>query len=161
MLKQIDLRFLFSYDEKAGILKWRYPQGNARIGVPAGNIDKEGYSVISVLGQKHRLHRVIWVYNFGDIPPTHYVDHINGDKLNNRLANLRLVTSKQSAANRGTFKSSKTGVRGVCRKGGKYTAQLQRNGVKTNLGVFNTIEEASSAYRVAAEEYYGEHIRPL
>lgn len=84
------------------------------------------------------------------------VDHINGNKLDNRRENLREATRSQNQAHRGAQKNSKSGVKGVSQRGSKWRAFIQVKGRTLWLGSFGTKEEAADAYRVAALRHYGE-----
>ena len=88
-------------------------------------------------------------------------DHRDGDGLNNRRVNLRPCTHSQNGANRGPQKNSKTGVKGVFRyrDTGKFLSYIMVRGKSRYLGIFDRIEDASAAYRKAAEEAFGEFAR--
>jgi hypothetical protein len=85
------------------------------------------------------------------------VDHINRRPLDNRRANLRLVTAAQSSSNRGVSRRSKTGIKGVIVDGNQFIAQCKKNGKLYFGGRFPTAEEAGRAYLVLAEEIHGEY----
>lgn len=100
-----------------------------------------------------KLHR--FLLNF----PTLEVDHINGNSLDNRLENLRLVTKEQNAQNKKLSKNSKSGYKGVSphKSSGKWQAQIRAFGKLKYLGVFNQPEEAHLAYVKASEKYHGNY----
>jgi len=80
-------------------------------------------------------------------PPDGYeVDHINRNTLDNRKDNLRIVTRKENADNRGMFKNNTSGATGVCFQKGKYQASYRHNGKLIYIGRYATIEEAKQAY---------------
>jgi len=90
------------------------------------------------------------------------VDHINGNTLDNRKSNLRICTASESVMNTRPHKDKKHSIyKGVtfhkARK--KYFAQIQKGGVKRNLGYFDTPEAAAIAYNTAAKEWFGEFYR--
>lgn len=95
-------------------------------------------------------------------PKGMHVDHVNGNKLDNRLENLRIVTNSQNQANRHNLnKNNKSGVRGVTapahlRRGGKpWLAQIGISGKVIYLGIFATLEEAAAARQAAEIKYFG------
>lgn len=95
-------------------------------------------------------------------PPDHLeVDHANGDRLDNRRANLRACTRQKNALNRAISSNNTSGFRGVClvRSTGKWVARIAKGGRRRHLGEFDTPEEASAAYEAAAAETYGDFDR--
>lgn len=93
-------------------------------------------------------------------PPAGFqVDHINGNRLDNRRCNLRVATISQNNANRPVYKNNQLGVKGVALSGGKYRARIRVNRKCICLGRHETIEQAAEAYRLAAERYFGEFAR--
>lgn len=92
-------------------------------------------------------------------PAGFFCDHKNGDGLDNRRDNLRIVTNAQNQMNKGIYKTSTTGVKGVIIDHGKYRASIKLNGRSKHLGMFKTVEEASAAYQKAAKELFGEYAR--
>lgn len=98
------------------------------------------------------LHRVIL-----KAPKGRIVDHINGNPLDNRRSNLRLVTLSQNAQNRKRHKNNKSGVKGVIwHKGNKaWRASIMINGKAKHLGSFQDLQEAGQAYRNASEKFFG------
>ena len=108
------------------------------------------YRYISVNGRAYSVARLAFLY-MTDRWPEEEMDHINGDPLDNRWANLREVTRAQNEANKHKAnRNSKTGVRGVWPDGkGKFIAAVMRNRVRKWFGPFQTIEEAAAAYKEA------------
>lgn len=114
------------------------------------------YAVRSERGTMVMMHRVLT-----NAPSTMQVDHINGDGLDNRGANLRLATHAENGLNKGCLKNNKIGIKGVswCRRSEKWKAQIQLNGRSKTLGRFDTTEEAAAAYREAAQQLHGPFAR--
>lgn len=110
--------------------------------------NKKGYPSY----KREYLHRLIT-----KAPKGLFVDHINGDKLDNRKKNLRICTSAQSACNTKTSSNSKSGFKGVWKLPyGRWCAQITKNREKIHVGVFDTPEEAALAYNKKAKELHGE-----
>ncbi len=84
------------------------------------------------------------------------IDHINCNKLDNRRENLRVATRSQNMFNRTAQRNNRSGLKGVTKRKGKWTARIQKDGIQYDLGLFNTPEEASTAYTEAAEQLHGE-----
>lgn len=116
-----------------------------------------GYCKIRIGGKRLQAHRVAW-YMYYQEWPTLDIDHINGDKTDNRFLNLREVTRAQNALNRRRNANNKTGIMGVFLIASKrrWGARIGVNGVNTYLGSFETFEGAV-ARRKAAEIEYGYH----
>ena len=127
-------------------------------------IDAENYSMVekyrwglqdgyaATRKSKTRMHNLL----FGDKPNGFEVDHINRDRLDNRLENLRLVTHYENNLNVGLLKNNKSGIKGVKKQGKKYQARITRKGRLLYLGTFGTKYEAGRAYDSAAKRYFGE-----
>jgi len=99
-----------------------------------------------------RMHRMIMGY------PASKIDHINGNRSDNRRSNLRLCSHRENLRNRGATKANTTGYKGVhLRKDtGKFQAHIKANGKRKSLGCFQTAKEAAQAYNEAAKKYFGE-----
>jgi len=85
-----------------------------------------------------------------------YVDHIDGDTLNNTLSNLRWVTAQENSFNTKCYSNNKLKVKGVQQRENKYRARIRHNGVLINIGTYNTLEEAKHAYISKAVVLFGE-----
>jgi len=147
---------LFDYNPFDGFLYWR--EGK-RQDLPAGALHAQyGYVTINApasLGASYQAHRLILHWLGVDLAPAQQVDHINGDRSDNRAWNLRPCDRALNMAN-GEYRN-KTGYRGVYRSGRYYTAQLRYAGVLHYLGQYSTPEEAHQAYTAKALEIYGNH----
>lgn len=124
-------------------------------GRTAGKIEGKGYLQTSINGKSYMLHRLAWIIMSGS-DAEQQIDHIDGDKTNNRWANLRAATQHQNMWNRGKRKNNSTGFTGVTPKRGKFEAYIDVNGKRNFLGTFTTAEEASSAYKRASISLHGE-----
>ncbi len=142
---------IFTY--KDGQLIWKIsPSYKIKEGAVAGNKTGPGYWQICFKGKFYKLHRIIWQMFYGEIPQDLEIDHIDRDKDNNRIENLRLATRSENANNRDAQSNNKLGVAGVVKDGNKFVAYIRINNKTVNLGRFNTILEASSTYQKAKLE---------
>ncbi len=106
-----------------------------------------------------RIHRLIAEACFAEIPDGYYVDHIDGNTLNNRRGNLRVVTPQQSGANQKS-RGGKSKYRGVSEgRNGRWVAQLSSGGVRWCLGTFDKESDAAKAYDDKAKEIHGDFAR--
>lgn len=112
--------------------------------------NRNGYRVGSLNRRKIYAHRAIWALHHGEWPVAQ-LDHVNGVRDDNRIANLRAVTQSQNSRNAAMPATNTSGVIGVCRtrSGLKWFAQIKTNGENTYLGTFHTIEEAAAARKAA------------
>ena len=148
------------YNPATGEFLWKTSSRGRRAGDRAGSIYPNGYRVIEIDGLDYRAARLAWFFMTGDDPVV-YVDHINGDKQDDRIGNLRLATNSQNQANRGAPLNNTSGIKGVRFEADrmKWRAQIVVNGKSKNLGRFNTAEEAKAAYEKAALEAWGDFAR--
>ncbi len=141
------LRELLSYDRDTGVFEWIRPT-NARIkaGAQPACTDTGGYVVIRIDGELHRAHRLAWLYVHGSFP-SGPIDHRNGDRADNRIANIRAASGEVNAQNRRVARNdNKLGILGVCKSRGKFLATITAFGRRHHLGYFPTAELASASY---------------
>jgi len=139
---------VFEYDKDTGIFTWKIDRTkHAKAGCIAGASTWSGYISLQVDGVKMLAHRAAMVICGFDVSGP--VDHINGSRSDNRISNLRIVTTAENNQNRnsakGKTKSGKLGVSWRSRQG-KWRATIVVNGKFKELGVYATVEEASQAY---------------
>lgn len=150
---------LFYYDDAAGALRWRVTRGRAARHDVAGALSF-GYRLIDVEKERIMAHRLVWFYHY-QVWPNGYLDHIDGDPLNNRISNLREASASGNARNRRIPVTNKSGYKGVCWKKdkGKWCAQIWIGDKRKFVGYFDTPEAAHKAYCAAAQSQYGEFFR--
>jgi len=150
------LKQLLDYDPETGLFSrlsgWR--------GKKVGTIDAKGYVRICVDYSIFRAHRLAWIYMTGEIPDDQ-IDHVNGDRSDNRWANLRSATQSQNQFNRSVRSENCTGMKGVTlQPNGTYRAQIFIEGKLKCLGRHKTADEAKAAYNAAAMIIHGEYFKP-
>jgi hypothetical protein len=107
------------------------------------------------------VHRVIWKLHTGNEPGAH-LDHIDGDKLNNRIENLREVSAEENARNKPKPKNNRSGFKGVCWEQGRgWKAYITAGGRQIKIGRFKRLEDAVAARHAAAERLHGEFRRDV
>lgn len=121
---------------------------------------RDGYMGGTVLSIRMAAHRVAWAVYWG-VWPQGYLDHINCEKTDNRLSNLRCATLEQNSRNKKKHKDNESGFKGVHldRTTGKWRAQIMVNGKRLQLGSHPLPEDAHAAYRKAADDLHGEFAR--
>ena len=152
MLTAYRLREVLDYDEGTGIF--------LRDGKCAGGPNGNGYLRIRVDGVRYLSHRLAWLYVYG-VWPTNQIDHINLNKTDNRISNLRDASRSENHANMPVSKANTSGFKGVywAPNISRWRATVKVNGKKRNLGYFHSAKDASAAYEVAAREIFGEFFR--
>lgn len=143
----------FSYDPLSGLIRTKIKTGVRNPGDVLTKVSAGGYAILRINNAHFKAHRVAWQMHYGS-PPDGYIDHINGNRLDNRIANLRVATSRQNCANqarrRGRYLRGAYPIRG-----GKWQAQIRG----TYLGCFETEQLAHAAYLAEARNRYGEFAR--
>jgi len=152
------LRERLSYDANTGFFTHNKDFGSRyKIGDRAdtpGHAALTGYRLVNLLNSKYLGHRAAWLHHYGAWPDG-IIDHINGDKSDNRIANLRDVSHQVNNENR-RHKShqNKAGFMGVLIANGRYRARILVNRKGIHLGMFDTPEEANEAYIEAKRIYH-------
>lgn len=155
------LKELLEYDENTGKFTWISVNSNrVKIGDIAGTVNNHGYRVTTVDGKKNQEHRLVWLYTYGNFPDK-FIDHIDGDRANNLLSNLRECSIIENARNVKIMDTNTSGFKGVSysERDGTYSAYLTSGGKCKNLGARSTPEEASLLYEAAAKELHGKFYR--
>ena len=149
-LSQEKVRELLQYESDTGRFFWRND------GSEAGTYTL-GYRAIRINGRRYFAHRLAWLYVCGRWPRDQ-IDHIDRDKSNNRIANLREATASQNRFNRWVSYKNRSGIRGVRfePKRKRWRADIRKNGRTLFLGRYETPSEAMAVYARAAQENSGE-----
>ena len=154
LLTHQDLIDLIDYSPSTGIFFWKKKRRGINTEKKLGTSNGFGYLRITVLGKSHYAHRLAWFYMTG-IYPSLEIDHINGDRADNKFNNLRIVTRSQNAQNRSTYQSNnKSKTLGVSwhKKSKKWQAHICIYKERKYLGLFEKAEDAHNAYLLAKQE---------
>jgi HNH endonuclease/AP2 domain len=153
-----EARRLFAYDPNTGTITRRVSIANTKVGAIAGCFDPLHRRLRVQFNGKHwSIHRLAWFIHYGVIPSLH-IDHINGDRLDNRLENLRLATDLQNMHNCPKTSRNKSGYKGVHwdKWRNSWRATIRVNGKSIKLGRFDDPALAHKAYCAAADRYFKE-----
>lgn len=158
------LKQILDYDPKTGKFTWKkrdasffkteheFKRWNTRYcGREAGVISSDGYVESRIGGKNVSYHRLAWLYVYGELPDV--IDHINGNRSDNRISNLRSVSKDENSKNRGIGRNNTSGFIGVSltkdRK--KWCAYIGTGMGREVLGYFDEIEVAIEARKIASK----------
>ena len=154
---------VLDYNPDTGVFLWKerpsFPKKwNTRyVGTVAGRVSAAGHRGIQIDEIRYVAHRLAWVYVHGG-PPSDQLDHINGNRDDNRVANLREATSQQN--NHNSRGKSRCGLpKGVAVNYKGFRAQIRVDGKNRHLGTYPTPEEAAAVYAAEARKHFGEFAR--
>lgn len=148
---------LLSYDPETGVFRWKQRTSNrVKEGAVAGRDNGNGYRRVMLDRKHYFLHRIAWFYAHGEWPQAE-IDHIDGVRSNNALANLRPASHRENGQNQPFLRSTNTsGFCGVSwsKKHGKWAAYIHVGGRKRHLGLFCCEEDAAKAHIDAKREFH-------
>lgn len=156
-LTQNALKEMFDYID--GVLYWKIKCKGISIGQPAGCLNQAGYLRTGIKGKSYRNHRLIFLMHHGYLPKT--VDHIDLNKLNNRIENLREATDSQNKWNSKKSVNNTSGHKGIkwCKKSKKWIVQVRKSYKLYYFGSFDNIGDALVASFKARQQLHGEFAR--
>lgn len=158
-----DLIDHLAYDPATGVLTWnrKLRGGRKAVGTVAGTLRRDGYLYVCFRRRRYLAHRLCWAIYHGSSPAGIDLDHVNGDRADNRIANLRSASSSENNRNKGKQPTNTTGFKGVHRnrRSGKFSASVNHLKVKYSLGMFDRAEDAARAYDAAVVRLHGEFAR--
>jgi hypothetical protein len=163
MRLQIDvkkLREVFCYDPETGVLTNRVSRkGGGKKGAISGCSRHDGYLIVRVENKLLLGHRVIWALHYGQWPDCD-IDHVNQDKSDNRITNLRLSNKSNNSLNRGRRADNKSGVKNVSwnKPCGKWDVRMKVNGIQKCFGLFDSLDEAREVATKGRMEMHGEFV---
>ena len=153
MITQQELHAMFAYIPETGKMIHLYTtQGGKQAGQEAGSPHNAGYLQIMIRRKKYLIHRLIWLYVYGKWPTQ--IDHINGQRSDNRLKNLRECTYSQNHGNKRMNRNNTSGSKGVYldKRDGAWFVYVANE----YKGRYKTKQEAADAYDVFAQEHFKE-----
>jgi hypothetical protein len=161
MITQQRLHELFEYRDDGNLIRKVSVQSNAKKGDVIGSVNNDGYLCVMVDRKPYRVHRLIFLYHHGYLTDGLQMDHIDGNRTNNRIENLREVTKSQNKMNSKLAANNTSGVKGVYwhKRIQKWTSNIRLNRKHIHLGYYDTIEEAVAVVIAARNEYHGEYAR--
>lgn len=142
------------YDQESGVFLWKKRGPGRTLGYVLGTKNWDGYVVIKINQVGCYAHRIAWLHVNGEWPKGH-IDHIDRNRSNNAIANLRPATAAQNASRRPIVRTIAP-ARGVFPQGTGFVARIHFAGKRHYLGYFSTLEAAKAAYDVKAKEIHGE-----
>lgn len=149
------LNFLFDY--KDAELIWKFTlSSKGKKGNSAGSIRLDGYKKVGISGKTYLIHRLIYMLHYGNMPD--YVDHINGNRADNRIENLRAATKSQNCQNQKIPSNNKSGIKNVCwnKRLNKWCVQLKVKNKTLNIGYFKDLELAELVAIEARNKHHKE-----
>ncbi len=148
------LREILNYDPETGLFTWKKRIADKTIIGKVAGCATDRYVSIRIYGILYYAHRLVFTYIYGKCESPE-IDHINGNKKDNRLSNLRLATTSQNKQNLCKPQSSNTtGYLGVSRREKGFAAKISLLGNHKFIGLFETPEEAHQAYIEAKREFH-------
>jgi hypothetical protein len=156
LMTQAQLKELLHYDPDTGVFRWRKNTGRAKAGAIAGVINA-GYRMIKVRKRSRSAHRLAFFYMNGKWPEAE-IDHVNNNKDDNRMVNLRQASRAENMRNARRFKNNTSGFKGVSwhKVTGKWAARIYVDGKRLNIGLFASKHEAALALKAIRERHHGE-----
>jgi len=157
LVTQEMVRKAFRYDRDTGVLFWAESRGPVKAGCVAGNRMPEGHLQVGFNGASYLVHRIIWLYVYGEWP-RHFIDHVDGNPQNNRIGNLRDVVRSINQQNQRKARrdNNSTGLLGAyyLKRTGRYFSSIGLAGKHIHLGYFATADEAHAAYVAAKRKIH-------
>ena len=158
MISQEQLKTLVKYDSNTGIFTWNKSRKGAKSGDKVGTISANGYCQACLNYKKYYLHRLAWLYEYGEMPISE-IDHINRIKTDNRICNLRLATRSENLANTKINSRNISGHKNVSlhKPTGLWRVVINKNTKILVNKYFKTIDKAVEYAEKARKESFGEY----
>jgi len=159
-LSQEQLKEWFNYHSD-GYLVWAVSRGKAKAGKKAGMIHKNGYLRTGINGKVYSNHRLIYIWHYGKT--SKFIDHIDGNPLNNKIDNLREANAIENQQNAKLSVKNTSGYKNVtlCPQTKKWAVKLRVDGKIKTVGRYNDIELANLVAIEARDKYHGKYARNM
>ena len=159
-LSQEQLKEWFNYHSD-GYLVWAVSRGKAKVGKKAGMIHKNGYLRTGINGKVYSNHRLIYIWHYGKT--SKFIDHIDGNPLNNKIDNLREANAIENQQNAKLSVKNTSGYKNVtlCPQTKKWAVKLRVDGKIKTVGRYNDIELANLVAIEARDKYHGKYARNM
>lgn len=153
MITQERLHEMFKYRD--GNLYRKISLGRTKVGDKVGFVNDKGYVAVNIDKKCIVLHRIIWLMQYGEMPSL--IDHIDGDRQNNKIENLRITDRNGNAQNKQMHKNNTSGCKGVSwhKRAKKWLAQIDCRGHHNKLGLYESISEADAVVKLARKRLHG------
>ena len=151
---------LLRYDPETGDLIWRIDRkGKAKAGVVAGCVGRDGYTVLCIFNRQYSAHRIVWLLAYGEDNVDKEIDHIDHNRRNNRLDNLRLAATSNNQHNAQISSRNTSGIKGVSwdNTSRRWRAMVMLNGKMHRFGTHLTKEAAAQAVIEGRERLHREY----
>ncbi len=141
MITQEYLKKLFDYNNFD--LIWKESRGPAKAGSIAGTVNSRGYRHIRIDNKFYQAHRLIWIYIYGFLNDNEKIDHIDRNRTNNKISNLRKCSDTENSLNRNASSNSSSGIKNIyVTKSGLFYVECRLNGKQYRTPKFKNIDEA-------------------
>jgi len=143
-----------TFEYKNGEIFWKTKVGNKKIGDKAGCTNSLGYEKVIFRKKEYLVHRIVFALHNGFMPKM--LDHIDGNKTNNKIENLREATKKENGYNRKLNKNNKSGIKGINwhKNNNKWQVSINVDGKQKYLGCFKDIEIAKKVIELNRVEHH-------
>ena len=150
MITAEEARSVWAYEKGTGVLRWKVQRAGIVPGMEAGSVHSEGYVLVKYKRKSYKAHRLAWLIHTGEWPKGQ-IDHRNGVRSDNSIANLRQCDNGENQQNRKLASNNSTGFTGVMfkKREGKFFSRIRVGGRRLELGTYETAEAAHEAYLLA------------
>ena len=149
-----DINFSDHLEYKDGLLFWKTRKQGRPLSKIAGSVGAGGYLKVNFFGRNYLSHRIIYEMHKGKIPTGMFVDHIDRNRKNNKIENLRLATKKENNRNNSAIGFSFVKDKKQIKK--PWQARIRFENKLNHLGYYETIVDARAAYLRARKQLFGE-----